>query len=74
MQLLDFEAHLHAQLRIEIRQRLVEQKDRRLAHDRAPHRHALPLAARQLARLAFEQRTQFEDFRGALDLRLDVGA
>jgi len=36
--------------------RLVEQEHRRLAHDRATHRDALALPARQLPRLALEQR------------------
>ena len=56
VQLLDLEAHLHAQLGVEVGQRLVEQEHRRLAHDGAAHRHALALAAGKLARLALEQR------------------
>ena len=72
MQLLDLEAHLHAQLGVEVGQRLVEQEHRRLAHDRAAHRHALPLAAGKLARLALEERPELEDAGGAIDARLDV--
>ncbi|ABA49062.1 phenol hydroxylase, putative [Burkholderia pseudomallei 1710b] len=74
VQPLDFEAHLHAQLRIEVRQRLVEQEHRRLANDRAPHRDALPLAARQLARAPREQRPELEDLRGRLHARVDQRA
>ena len=39
-------------LRVEVRERLVHQVDARLADDRAAHRDPLPLAARELARLA----------------------
>ena len=48
VQLLDLGAHLHAQLGVEVGQRLVEQEHLRVAHDRAAHRHALPLAAGEL--------------------------
>jgi hypothetical protein len=41
----DLDAHLAAQRRVEIRERLIEQEHVRLAHDRAPDRHALPLTA-----------------------------
>ena len=50
----DVGAHLHAQLRVEVRERLVHQEDARLADDRAAHRDALALAARELRRLALE--------------------
>jgi hypothetical protein len=50
VQLLDLGAHLHAQLGVEVGQRLVEQEDLGVAHDGAAHRHALALAARELAR------------------------
>jgi hypothetical protein len=46
----DLLAHMAAQLGIEVRQRLVEQQHLRLQHQRARHRHALLLAARQLGR------------------------
>ena len=45
-----------AQLRVEVRQRLVHQADRRLGDDRAAERDALLLAAGELRRLAVEQR------------------
>ena len=50
MQALDLDAHVDAQLGVEIGQRFVEQEDARLAHERAAHRDALALAARELAR------------------------
>jgi hypothetical protein len=46
-------AHLDAQEGVERRQRLVEQQHARLGDERARQRHALLLAAGQLARLAF---------------------
>ena len=66
MQFLDLGAHLHPQLGVEVRQRLVEQEHLRIAHDRAAHGDALALAARELARIAFQQCGQPEDFGGAL--------
>ena len=50
----DVGAHLDAQLRVEVRERLVHQEDARHADDRAAHRDALALAAGQLAGLALE--------------------
>ncbi len=59
----DVGAHLHTELRVEVRERLVHEEDARVAHDRAAHRYALPLAAGQLARLALEIRRQAEHLR-----------
>ncbi len=42
----DLGAHLHAQLGVEVGERLVHEEGRRVAHDRPPHGHALALAAR----------------------------
>ena len=39
-----------------------------LADDRAPHRHALPLAAREVGRLALEVLVELERRRGLADL------
>ena len=44
--------HLPSQLQVERAERLVEQQHRRLDHQRARQRHALPLAAGKLVRLA----------------------
>ena len=63
VQLLDLGAHLHAQLGVEVRQRLVEQEHLRVADDGPAHGHALALAARELARVAVEQWLQAEDLR-----------
>ena len=54
VQFADLDPHLHAQCRVEIAERLVEQERLRLAHDRAPDGDTLPLAAGELARLAVE--------------------
>ena len=51
----DLDPGRDAQRRVEVRQRLVEQEDVGLAHDRAADRHALALAARKIARVAAEQ-------------------
>ena len=49
LQLLQLELHLLAQLAVERAQRLVAQQHARLDHERAGERHALLLAARELA-------------------------
>jgi hypothetical protein len=72
VQLLDLQAHLHAQLRVEVGQRLVEQERGRLAHDRASHGDALALAARKRTRLPVEERTELEDLRRALHAHVDL--
>ena len=68
----DLGTHLHAQLRVEVRQRLVHQERLRLANDRASHRHALPLAARELARPFAEKLLQVEDLRCLLHPPFDL--
>ena len=78
VQALELHAHLHAQLRVEVRQRLVEQEHLRMAHDGAPDRDALPLPAGELARLAVEQRLDAQHggrlTHAARDLVLRVAA
>ena len=49
-----------AQFRIEVGERLVEQEQPGIAHDRAPDRDPLALAARELARQALQQRHDVE--------------
>ena len=65
--LLDLDPHLHAQLGVEVGQRLVEQEHLRVAHDGAAHRDALALAAGQLLRLAVDQLDDVEHARGFVD-------
>ncbi len=68
----EFEAHLHAQGRVEVRERLVEQEDARLAHDRAADGDALALAAGELAGPAVQQMVDAKRRRRLLDARLDL--
>ena len=56
LQLDDVGPGLHAQRGVEVGQRLVHQEDEGLAHDGPGQRHPLALAARELSRLAVEQR------------------
>ena len=77
VQLRQLDAHLHAQHRIEVGQRLVEQEDLRLAHQRAADGDALALAAGQLRRLAVHQLVELQqrgDLVGAPGLHLARGA
>ena len=66
MELCERRAHPDAELRVEIRKRLVHQKRARLAHDRASHRDALPLPAGKLRRLALEEIAEAEHRRDLL--------
>jgi hypothetical protein len=63
--------HLHAELRVQVRERLVEQEHLRVAHDGAAHRDALALAAGELARVALEELGEAQDLGGAADPLLD---
>ena len=68
LQLDDVGPRLHAQRGVEVRQRLVHQEDEGLAHDGPGQRDPLALAARELRRLAPEQRAEAERLGRALDL------
>ena len=70
--MLDLQPHLHAQLGVEVRQGLVEQEHRRLAHNRAAHGHPLPLPARQFTRLAVQIRLQLQQLGRHRDPRGDL--
>ena len=74
LQVADLGAHVLPQLRIEIRQRLVHQADRRLGDDRPAERDALLLAAGELRRLAVEQLREPEEVGHARELAADIGA
>ena len=56
MQQREFGAHLHPELRVQVRQGLVHQERARLADHGSTHRDSLPLSAGQLAGLALHQR------------------
>ena len=74
----DLGAGLHAQLRVEVRERLVHEEGLRPADDRAAHGDALALAAGEGARLALEEGLEAEDLRrlvhALVDLRLLLAA
>ena len=60
MQRGDLRAHVDAQFRVEIGQRLVEEEDLRLAHDGTADGDALALAAGEFARKTIEKRLELE--------------
>jgi hypothetical protein len=68
----DVGAHLDAQLRVEVGERLVHQQRVGLTHDRAAHRDPLPLPAGELARLALEQAGEAEHLRRRADAIPDL--
>ena len=63
LQARDLGAHLHAQLGVEVGERLVHEEDLGLAHDGAAHGHALALAAGELLGLALEQLLELQHAR-----------
>ena len=63
VQFLDLGAHLDAKLGVEIGERLVEQENLRIAHDRPAHGDTLALAAGELARIACQQTAPVPGFR-----------
>ena len=74
VQLGDLDAHLHAQLGIEIGERLVEQEDCGLAHDGAADSDALALAAGKLPRLAVAADRRAAGCAAALSTRCLISA
>jgi hypothetical protein len=71
VQFLDLGAHLHPQLSVEVRKRLVEQEDLRIAHDGPAHRDPLALAAGKLARITVQELCQTEDLCSPVHARID---
>ena len=67
----DLGAHLHPQLRVEVRERLVHQERLRLANDRPAHRDPLALPAGKIRRLAIEMLGEVEDLCRLLDHLVD---
>ena len=61
----DLGAHVDAELRVEVRERLVHQVRLRLADDRAAHRHPLALSARERPWLPVEELLEAEDAGGS---------
>jgi hypothetical protein len=69
----DLAAHVDAQLRVEVRQRLVEEEDLRLAHHGAADGDALALAAGEVLGTAVEQHVDLQHLRDRVDLGRDLG-
>ena len=67
---LDGVAHFHAQLRVQVGQRLVHQQHLRLDDDGAGERHALLLAAGEVGRHAVLEMIDLDDLENAVDLAL----
>jgi hypothetical protein len=74
MEVRKLDPHLHAKLRIEIRERLVEQEDPGLAHDRPTDGDALTLPARELPRSSGEQLLDLQHPGRRLHALFDLGA
>src|SRR5207253_11426520 len=62
-----------AQLRVEVREWLVEEQDLRLDDERAGDGHALLLAAGELIRLTIAEPSEADELQGLVDLLCDVG-
>ena len=73
VQLADFSAGLHAQFGVQVRERLVEEEDGRIAHDGAAYGDALALAAGELLGLAIQQHADAQQVGGFLHLLVDLG-
>ena len=73
LQALDLDLHVEPQVAVERGERLVEQQDRRLDGERARQRHALLLAARELARQALAKGAELDHVEHALDALADDG-
>jgi hypothetical protein len=74
VQLAQLAHHQVAELGVERAERLVHQEAFRPAHDRAPERHALAVAAGEARDGAVEQVVDPEEPRGLLDAGADLGA
>ncbi len=68
----DLRSHVDAELRVEVRERLVHEVRLRLPDDRPPHCHPLPLAARERAWLAIEEGLEPEDVSGLPHALVDL--
>ncbi|SUB69170.1 Uncharacterised protein [Pluralibacter gergoviae] len=71
MQARDLNAHLHPQRGVEVGERLIEQEDARLGHQRAADSDALALTAGERFRLAVQQVRQLQHFRHLIHPLLD---
>src|SRR5262245_44602738 len=67
MELRERRAHPDAELRIEVRERLVHEERLRLADDRPTHGHALALSSGELGGLSLQELREVEQRRDLLD-------
>ena len=73
MQMSELRARVEAELRVEVRERLVEQERAWLAHDGAAQGDTLPLAAGQLPRLLIEELLDLQRRGDRANPRVDGG-
>ena len=66
------QAHIDAQLRIEVRKRLIEHKHPGITHDSAANGHTLPLAAGELLRFTIQQVRELQRFGHHFHLATDL--
>ncbi len=74
LQALQLETKVMPKLRVQVRERLVEEQELRLHHQRARERQALLLAAGQLGRLALGEVVELDGVQHAHHLVADFGA
>ncbi len=72
MQPLELDAHLRTELRVQVREWLVEKADRGVAHEGPADRRPLPLSPRECRGLAVEEIGYLEEVRGLAHLLVDV--
>ena len=73
LQVDELDLHFLAELRVQRGQRLVEQQHCRMRDQRAAQRHALPLSAGQLVRIALGEALQAHVFQRRRDFGADFG-
>ena len=74
LQLLQLDLHVLAQLEIEGAERLIEQEQRRLEHETAGDRDALPLPARELVDAFVLRARETDALQHRVDAARDLGA
>jgi hypothetical protein len=74
VQAADLEAHLLAQIGVEVAERLIEQQHLGLDHDGARQGHTLLLAARQLGGIASLEIAHLDHVEDGVDPAVDLGA
>ena len=73
MEVPELALHRRAQLHVEVGERLVEQHERRLRHEAARERHALPLAARERCRPPLAEAVEMDQRQRVAHARAPLG-